>query len=1066
MKSIIYNICIFIIVLGYSEMASGASCSAPYNITSVPFVSSSSSILTTCGAGTNGVATQCTGSYGGTEEAVVFTYTAAASGAYQVSLSASATYGGIFFHDGSCTGTCIGSVVTGSGTSATGTVTLTAGTTYYIIITTWTAPDCTAFQFSLNYIPPPSNNECSGATPISVNPTTLCSSTATNISTLGATQSLAGCLGTADDDVWFSFVATSPALNVSVAGNSIDMVHQVFSGACGSQTSLNCSDPNTSTITNLTVGNTYYLRLYTFAAGNNVSTTSLCINTPSCVKPGIGGAATITSAGCPSTYSIAYNVTTLGTASSVNITNASGYTVTPATITTVPTIVTISGIPTGTASGVTTLVSNSSSCNTTLASVTSGCPPLSDNCSTTNLAVTPNTSTVCTTTLPGVNTSFATQSEPGCLGTADDDIWVSFVASSNFHNISIVSATDIVHQVFTGACGSQTTLSCSDPNTSSLSNLTIGNTYYMRIYSYSLGNIASNINVCITTPDCVKPAIGGSVSISTAGCPSTYSVSFNVTSLGSASSLNVSNTVGTASPATITSVPTLVTISGIPIGTASGVITLVHNASASCNLTLASQTSPVCPAANDICSTATSITQSNTTLCGGATSGNMAGATDNNETGDCTNGTEKAIWYSFTATNTSAIVTVVGSTGFDAVIGALTTCGSTTVPTGGTCKDNTYDAGTETLALAGLTVGNTYYVQVYDYYGGTNASNTFTICVTTPPPPPNCSAGNPTPADECANAPVLNNPNGFCGTTSNSYTAGDPNPSCGSSDNNSYLQFVAADVSLSITWWVTSGSPCTDGVQFAIFSGSCASPTLVSGTCINPTGGSGSTGTWNISGLTVDATYYIYIDGYAGDVCDYVFAAQSGVQLPIELTYFNGKVSNGVHYLNWATASERKNAYFEVERSFDGTQFTKLGKVISKANQGISVQKLTYDYTDLEPADGINYYRLKQVDLDGKHFYSKVISLSSSKESNSIKNLYPNPTSSKLDLMVQVSQEDFYVIEVYDILGKRVDVQKIVLFDGINQHSYDASLLSKGYYRMMLKDEKGQILSKNSFIKN
>lgn len=1106
------------------------------------------------GATASGVSAPSCGSYSTGD--IWFSLTVPAGSNQSVIISTSAggiTDGAMALYSGSCGSlsqlACADDVI---GSMPEIRINLAPGT-YYIRF--WDYFDATSGSMGIcavgsNTNPGPSNDECSGANILTANPTTLCSSIATGISTSNATPSLGGCTGTADDDVWFSFVATSPAHNITVGGNSTDMVHQVFSGTCGSLSSVICSDPNNSSFSNLTVGNTYYVRLYTLGTGF-VTTSSICVNTPSCLKPATGGAVTISSAGCPSTYSIAYNVTTLGTASSVNITNASGNTVTPATITTVPTIVTISGIPTGTASGVTTLVSNSSSCNTTLASVTSGCPPLSDNCSTTNLAVTPNTSTVCTTTLPGVNTSFATESQPGCLGTADDDVWVSFVASSAFHNISIVSATNIVHQVFSGACGSQTSLNCSDPNTSSLSNLTIGNTYYMRIYSNSAGVIASNINVCITTPDCVKPATGGSVSISTAGCPSTYSVSFNVTSLGSASSLNVSNVVGTASPATITSVPTLVTISGIPIGTASGIITLVHNASSSCNLTIASQTSPTCPPVNDECAGA--IALSPTTSCSYATYTNV-GAT-NISTTSCQTNAQRDVWF-------SVVVPASGNLTISTQAGGLTdgvmtlssgSCGSLTQLY---CDDDSDVGNMPRIIATGLTPGSTVYIRILGY---NNTSGTFGICATslnctgpglsgptydysgcptsysvsynvtslgsassysltnangytiTPStvtsvpttvtisgipfgspsgattlahssnsacnyliasvsaaicPTVTCGAGNPTPADECANAPVLNNPNGFCGTTSNSYTAGDPNPSCGSSDNNSYLQFVAADVSLSITWWVTSGSPCTDGVQFAIFSGSCASPTLVSGTCINPTGGSGSTGTWNISGLTVDATYYIYIDGYAGDVCDYVFAAQSGVQLPIELTYFNGKVSNGVHYLNWATASERKNAYFEVERSFDGTQFTKLGKVISKANQGISVQKLTYDYTDLEPADGINYYRLKQVDLDGKHFYSKVISLSSSKESNSIKNLYPNPTSSKLDLMVQVSQEDFYVIEVYDILGKRVDVQKIVLFDGINQHSYDASLLSKGYYRMMLKDEKGQILSKNSFIKN
>ena len=112
-----------------------------------------------------------------------------------------------------------------------------------------------------------------------------------------------------------------------------------------------------------------------------------------------------------------------------------------------------------------------------------------------------------------------------------------------------------------------------------------------------------------------------------------------------------------------------------------------------------------CPAPNDICTNAISITHWGSTVCGSPTTGNMVGASDNDETGDCTLGTEKAIWYSFTATNTSASVSVVGSYYFNAVIGALTTCGSPTVPAGGTCVNN---------SLLGIPFSNNEPVRVVD----------------------------------------------------------------------------------------------------------------------------------------------------------------------------------------------------------------------------------------------------------------------------------------------------------------------------------------------------------------
>ena len=107
-------------------------------------------------------------------------------------------------------------------------------------------------------------------------------------------------------------------------------------------------------------------------------------------------------------------------------------------------------------------------------------------------------------------------------------------------------------------------------------------------------------------------------------------------------------------------------------------------------------------ASNDICSNAIALTVNPSLACTASTTGSTIGASDNNETGDCINGTEKAVWYRFIATYTSHIITVDGIAGFNAVIGAVTTCGSTTIPTGGACTDLTGDDGIETFTLPGL----------------------------------------------------------------------------------------------------------------------------------------------------------------------------------------------------------------------------------------------------------------------------------------------------------------------------------------------------------------------------
>jgi gliding motility-associated-like protein len=130
-----------------------------------------------------------------------------------------------------------------------------------------------------------SNDECATAINVPVNTGTACINSV-NGTVLGATASSDpnGCGGTDDDDVWFQFTATEGTHYISlvnVAGSTTDLYHVVYSGTCGSLTQLYCSDDNSSIATNLTPGQTYYIRVYTFTATGGQNTTfTLCVGTP------------------------------------------------------------------------------------------------------------------------------------------------------------------------------------------------------------------------------------------------------------------------------------------------------------------------------------------------------------------------------------------------------------------------------------------------------------------------------------------------------------------------------------------------------------------------------------------------------------------------------------------------------------------------------------------------------------------------------------------------------------------------------------------------------------------
>ncbi|MBX2927241.1 MAG: fibronectin type III domain-containing protein [Saprospiraceae bacterium] len=152
------------------------------------------------------------------------------------------------------------------------------------------------------------------------------------------------------------------------------------------------------------------------------------------------------------------------------------------------------------------------------------------------------------------------------------------------------------------------------------------------------------------------------------------------------------------------------------------------------------------PPANDNCASATVLTPSAGGVCT-PVAGTTNAATQSIAAilcGGFTASTALDVWYSFTATSTSHNVVVVGDVNFDAVIDVRSgPCNGINIA----CADATIAGGTETAALTGLTVGQTYLVRVYDFFG----TASFTICVNTPIPP--CNApGTPTASNITPNS--------------------------------------------------------------------------------------------------------------------------------------------------------------------------------------------------------------------------------------------------------------------------------------------------------------------------
>ncbi|MGI4823853.1 MAG: right-handed parallel beta-helix repeat-containing protein [Janthinobacterium lividum] len=196
-------------------------------------------------------------------------------------------------------------------------------------------------------------------------------------------------------------------------------------------------------------------------------------------------------------------------------------------------------------------------------------------------------------------------------------------------------------------------------------------------------------------------------------------------------------------------------------------------------------------------------------------------------------------------------------------------------------------------------------------------------------------------------------------------------------------------------------------------------------------------------------TVYVTTTDANGGVNTVPVILQLAVPLPVTLVAFTAEtVHNRDAQLTWSTASEANNDHFEVERSFDGTRFTKLDQV---AGQGTTSLRTAYAFTDAgvaSKATGAVYYRLKQVDTDGKSSYSPVRTVSFTKTAVLSLSLYPNPaqTVTKLDLSQLPTTVTVQVL-VLDATGRTVLSTSLV--GGLPQ-PLDVQSLATGTYNVIV----------------
>jgi len=140
--------------------------------------------------------------------------------------------------------------------------------------------------------------------------------------------------------------------------------------------------------------------------------------------------------------------------------------------------------------------------------------------------------------------------------------------------------------------------------------------------------------------------------------------------------------------------------------------------------------------------------------------------------------------------------------------------------------------------------------------------------------------------------------------------------------------------------------------------------------------------------------------------------------VPVELASFSAQVSQNSVKLGWTTASESNNFGFDIERSFDGDVFSKIGFV---QGQGTTVvpQHYVFEDNEIDLADELHYYRLKQIDTDGSFEYSVTIKVELlSPETFALRQNYPNPFNPGTLISYQIPLSSKVTLVIYNIQGQ------------------------------------------------
>lgn len=415
----------------------------------------------------------------------------------------------------------------------------------------------------------------------------------------------------------------------------------------------------------------------------------------------------------------------------------------------------------------------------------------------------------------------------------------------------------------------------------------------------------------------------------------------------------------------------------------------------------------------------------------------------------CTaNGTTPVTWFRFTSNALGAcpLLNITASDSFAIEVAFYTSC-SSMLTSSSMCFYSGYGiwAPNENFVV---TPNTTYYLRVKT----STACNIILAGQHFTPPNDNCLGA--VPIDEASIFPDNNScNNGATGVTASQLCAL-------ILENTAWYQFYVATTGYSII--TINNIHCDNGAannnngfQIGFFTGSCGA--LEWKNCFN---GSGTTVQATTTFLPAGTKVYVAVDGVSGANCSYTINGFNITGLlGGTLKRFSGWKTERANILQW-TISHETGGHYEIERSANGVDFHSIGRVNSRRLSNSETE--SYSMEDIGPP-AKSFYRLKQVDQEGKFTLSHIISLN--RESIPGFNVsFTNPVGHTLTVEVLTTHPGQYNYRIVNMQGQVLISSARTILHGLNYFSQEASKLASGQYCFIMENSQQKIT--RLFFKN